>query len=256
MSLRKSSLDPIFNKDWRWAFFLDETKKVLSAFSPEPIHIDQNFLDKQGSFGSKSDPRKVTTQTWACKTSKLRLARAACVDAAKTASILNLVIHPLHTYELPFFGADFVTLSSGHLLALDLQPALKNDKLHTEEVWDRLLPIHSYWQDLLPAGGPIPEEAQPYFSPGFLWTRLPLGKESEAVISQVIRPAFKDYLGLYFDLVKRSELITDSRSTLILKGQKRYLRYRAAKDPARAMLTGFYGREWTENYIQSILFNQ
>ena len=40
----------------------------------------------------------------------------------------------LEDFELPFFGADFVTLPSGHLLALDLQPAIKYDKLYNKDI--------------------------------------------------------------------------------------------------------------------------
>ena len=45
------------------------------------------------------------------------------------------------------------------------------------------------------------------------------------------------------------------RSKKILIGQKKYMRYRAEKDPARGMLRGFFGNEWTERYINNILFD-
>ena len=109
----------------------------------------------------------VTTATWACKTAKLRQVRSACVEAGAAASVLNFVINPSSNYDLPFFGADLVTLPNGHLLALDLQPVDKSDSLHTEPVWDRLVPLFERWRKELPDGGPIPEEAQPYFSPAF-----------------------------------------------------------------------------------------
>jgi len=41
----------------------------------------------------------------------------------------------------------------------------------------------------------------------------------------------------------------------VLNGQKKYMRYRAKKDPARGMLRGFFGNEWTESYINNILFD-
>ena len=48
---------------------------------------------------------------------------------------------------------------------------------------------------------------------------------------------------------------SSSRAEYLLEGQRRYLNYRAEKDPARSMLTRFYGKEWTESYIHNILFN-
>jgi phycoerythrobilin:ferredoxin oxidoreductase len=36
--------------------------------------------------------------------------------------VLNFVIFPQLNYDLPFFGADLVTLPGGRLIALDMQP--------------------------------------------------------------------------------------------------------------------------------------
>ena len=160
-----------------------------------------------------------------------------------------------HQLRPAVFGADLVTLPAGHLLALDLQPALKTDAQHTKGVWDRLLPIFERWQQRLPGGGPIPEEAQPYFSPGFLWTRIPLGSEGDALIEEAVKPAFRDYLELYLQLVQEAEEVSSERSAELLAGQKRYTAYRAEKDPARGMLTRFHGSEWTEAYIHGVLFD-
>jgi phycoerythrobilin:ferredoxin oxidoreductase len=71
----------------------------------------------------------------------------------------------------------------------------------------------------------------------------------------VIRPAFIDYLQLYLNLVAEAEPVSDDRADLLLSGQKRYTAYRAEKDPARGMLTRFYGSEWTESYIHGVLFD-
>ena len=110
------------------------------------------------------------------------------------------------------------------------------------------------WQSFFPPGGPIPPDAQSFFSPGFLWTRLPLGKESDRLIKEKFFLAFQDYLTLYMMLLKDSLEVSIERSEEILSGQKRYMEYRSAKDPARSMLKRFYGEEWTEKYISEILF--
>ncbi len=138
---------------------------------------------------------------------------------------------------------------------MDLQPALRADKRHTEFVWERLLPLHEYWQPFLPEGGPIPQEAKPYFSPGFLWTRLPLGGKGDELISDIIKPAFRAYLSLYLDLVREAKQVDLERSKVLLAGQKSYMCYRANKDPARGMLSRFYGVDWTDNYIHKVLFD-
>ncbi len=252
---RQNSLDPLKIEKWRWQPFLDHAIDALQPFGLEPYPIAPEFLLQTSETGSKSKPIHVTTATWACSSKKLRQIRAACVEAGSAASVLNFVINPLTTYDLPFFGADLVTLPAGHLLALDLQPALKGDKDHTDKVWSQLMPIFERWQALLPGGGPIPEEAQPYFSPGFLWTRIPLGEEGDALINDVVMPAFKDYLRLYLGLVDSAEVVDPARTEALLTGQRRYTAYRAEKDPARGMLTRFHGSQWTEAYIHGVLFD-
>jgi len=253
--VRTSSLDPVQIKGWRWQPFLDTAISALESFNLSPYPIEKTFLQREGSTGSKAKPLPVTTATWACATEKLRQVRCACVEAGTAASVLNFVINPSCRFDLPFFGADLVTLPNGHLLALDLQPVDKSDPEHTGPVWERLMPMFERWRGELPDGGPIPEEAQPYFSPAFLWTRIPLGNDGDALIERVIRPAFADYLQLYLDLVTDAKPVDDDRAARLLSGQKRYTAYRAEKDPARGMLTRFYGSDWTEAYIHDVLFD-
>jgi phycoerythrobilin:ferredoxin oxidoreductase len=252
---RQNSLEPLTIDNWRWQPFLNHACQALQEFSPEPYPIAEQFLLQRSTTGSKSKPVEVTTATWACRTSKLRQVRAACVEAGSAASVLNFVINPSTDFDLPFFGADLVTLPAGHLLALDLQPALKTDAAHTDSVWNRLIPIFERWQKRLPNGGPIPEEAKPYFSPGFLWTRLPLGEEGDSLIDEVVTAAFNEYLRLYVDLVRHALPVSRARSQQLLEGQKGYTAYRAEKDPARGMLTRFHGSAWTEAYIHDVLFD-
>ena len=182
---RSTSTDPVEIPGWSWQPFLDDAIRALQALEITPYPVEKEFLLKEGITGSKSKPIPVTTATWACKTEKFRQVRAACVSAGASASVLNFVINPLPDFDLPFFGGDLVTLPSGHLLALDLQPACKSDAQHTAHVWNQLIPRFENWRTRLPDGGPIPEEAQPFFSPGFLWTRLPLGEEGEQLIESV-----------------------------------------------------------------------
>jgi phycoerythrobilin:ferredoxin oxidoreductase len=252
---RRCSLDPVDLERWRWAPFLDHAVAALQPLRPVAYPIEAQFLRRDGVTGSKAQPIAVSTATWACSTEKLRQVRAACVEAGASASVLNFVINPSCRFDLPFFGADLVTLPSGHLIALDLQPALKTDDRHTSAVWKRLLPIWEQWQQQLPEGGPIPSEAQPYFSPGFLWTRLPLGEEGDELIRSAVFPAFVAYLNLYLQLVAEASPVEENRRQELLAGQHRYLAYRAEKDPARGMLTRFHGAEWTEAYIHGVLFD-
>lgn len=68
--------------------------------------------------------------------------------------------------------------------------------------------------------------------------------------------AFRDYLQAYLDFVEQAQPVTDPLALKeIEQAHRRYLRYRAEKDPARGMFTRFYGPEWTEEYIHGFLFD-
>ena len=241
--------------NWLWRSYLAHAQEQLAArvATLEPYPIPEAFRERRATTGPRSRPTDVVTNSWAIQARGIRQARAACVHGDPQPQVLNFVINPDHHYELPFFGADLVTLPGGHLIALDLQPVLKEDERHTAPVWERLAPTFHRWRSRLPDGGPIPAEAQPYFSNGFLWTRLPL-KETE-LLDEAVFPAFQEYLALYLDLLQEAEPVDESRASALLAGQQRYTDYRAEKDPARGMLTRFYGPEWTERYIHDFLFD-
>ena len=239
---------------WLWKRFLDHAKsRMTERLALTSYPIPAGFEQKRAMTGPRSRRSEVTTTSWAVKAPAIRQARAACVEAEGPPHVLNFVINPDHHYDLPFFGADLVSLPGGHLIALDLQPVLKRDASHTAPVWKRLQPVFEHWRSRLPDGGPIPQEAEPYFSKGFLWTRLPL--DDETSLETTVFPAFVDYLEIYLDLVCEARPVQGDRSDALLAGQRRYTDYRSEKDPARGMLTRFYGSDWTEAYIHGFLFD-
>ena len=216
-----------------------------------PYPIPAGFEKKECITGKGKKEQLVVTTSYAFQSPKLRQIRAAHVEGGDALQVLNFVIFPQINYDLPFFGADLVTLPGGHLIALDMQP-LFHDAAYQKQYSEPILPIFNKYQKDLPWGGDFPEEAKPFFSPAFLWTRP---KETEAVQTLVF-DAFKDYLQAYLDLVDRAQPVTDSqRLAEILQAQRNYINYRAAKDPARGMFLRFYGEEWTEEYIHGFLFD-
>ncbi len=232
--------------------FLDYALPLLKEqLDLSPYPIPEGFERKEATTGKGKREETVVTTSYAFKSPKLRQIRAAHVQGGNSLQVLNFVIFPQLNYNLPFFGADLVTLPGGHLIALDMQPLFHNEA-YKKKYSDPILPIfQSYLKDL-PWGGDFPEEAKPFFSPAFLWTRP---KETELVEKEVFE-AFKDYLGAYLNFVLAAEPISDRQSLEeIQNAQLRYIGYRAAKDPARGMFTRLYGEEWTEEYIHGFLFD-
>ncbi len=233
--------------------FLDYAIATLQErLELSPYPIPEGFERKEGVMGKGKRQENVLTTSHAFKSKKLRQIRAAHVQGGNSLQVLNFVIFPELNYDLPFFGGDLVTLPGGHLIAIDMQPLFRDDPAYQEKYTKPILPIFEKHRANLEWGGDFPEEAQQFFSPAFLWTRP---QETEVVQTQVFN-AFCDYLQAYLDFVEQAEEITDSKQLdNILQAQKRYLNYRAAKDPARGMFTRLYGTEWTEEYIHGFLFD-
>jgi phycoerythrobilin:ferredoxin oxidoreductase len=233
--------------------FLDFAIATLqSHLDLEPYPIPEGFEQKSAIAGKGKREATVLTTSYASQSSKLRQIRAAHVQAGDTLQVLNFVIFPRLDYDLPFFGADLVTLPGGHLIALDMQPLFRDDPAYQAKYSAPVLPIFEKHRAHLEWGGDFPEEAQAFFSPAFLWTRP---SATHTVETQVFE-AFKDYLMAYLNFVEQAEPIQDpSELSQIEAAQLRYVRYRAEKDPARGMFTRFYGPEWTEEYIHGFLFD-
>lgn len=232
--------------------FLDYALALLSEELPlSPYPIPTGFERQEAITGKGKRQETVITTSYGWQSPKLRQIRAAHVQGGTSLQVLNFVIFPQLTYDLPFFGADLVTLPGGHLIALDMQP-LFHDPAYQRKYSDPILPIFQSYQTELPWGGDFPEEAKEFFSPAFLWTRP---QRTELVETQVFE-AFKDYLNAYLKFVAEAEIVEDEQRLIEIKNaQLRYIQYRAAKDPARGMFTRLYGADWTEEYIHGFLFD-
>ncbi|EME26592.1 Phycoerythrobilin:ferredoxin oxidoreductase [Galdieria sulphuraria] len=238
-------------KDLYSPFFNKAIEILQSSISLQPYPIPAGFEEKVAITGKGSRQSTVKTTSYAYQSEKLRQIRAAHVQGGKALQVLNFVIFPRLEYDLPFFGADLVTLPGGHLIALDMQPLF-----HTIEYQNKyslqLQPIYEKYSSLLPWGGDLPEDAKPFFSPCFLWSR----PSQDEVIETHVWDAFQEYLELYLKFVNHAVHIQDKQLLELIKSRHlAYIQYRAEKDPARGMFTRFYGSEWTEEYIHGFLFD-
>lgn len=245
--IEPKKLKDIYTPFWAYA------KNVLESRLPDlqPYPIPEGFEYKEAMVGKGKRAGLVTTNSYAYQTKKLRQIRTAHVQGDVALQVLNFVIFPSLEYDLPFFGADLVTLPGGHLIALDMQPLFHNDE-YERKYSDPIKNTFKNHQANLPWGGDFPEDAARFFSPCFLWSRP---SEDETVETHVFE-AFKEYLNHYIDFVMGAERVTDQEKLREIKeSQLAYLKYRAEKDPARGMFLRFYGEEWTEDYIHGFLFD-
>lgn len=231
---------------WEWA---EQTLKSRLDLKEYPVPLE--FRSQKALIGKPPKEQRVVTTTQAFSCRKIRQLRAVQVEGGASLQVLNLVIFPDLKYDLPFFGADFVTLPGGHLIALDLQPLFQTPEYQIRYSTP-LLPTTNRYKQTLPWGGDLPEEATQFFSPALIWSRP---KERETVSVDVFA-AFREYLQHYLQMLEDAEEVTDCEQLALIKEKHlAYSRYRSEKDPARGMLTRFYGAEWTERVIHELLFD-
>lgn len=197
--------------------------------------------------------------------------------SSTTIQVLNLVVFP--NSDLPVWGADFVSLPGNkHLLLLDAQPMpIVGGDVGDGGVCDYSQHWEEWYQShdiaaTFPWGGDLPEQVQPFVSKFALWSRLGGGGGASgtantpdtvrAMMEGPLYEAYCDHLDRYLDLVASSSSSSNNdQSTSTTRigdyhGQRDYIAYRLANDPARPMLKRLFGEEWTEQVLENVLFPQ
>jgi hypothetical protein len=108
-----------------------EVLKELDGISSYPI--PEGFLVREDDISAKANngatpgpamPSVARTETFAFQTPKLRQIRCAYINRG---AAIGFAIFPHANYDLPFLGIDLVSVPSGHLVALDIQPLFPTD---------------------------------------------------------------------------------------------------------------------------------
>jgi 15,16-dihydrobiliverdin:ferredoxin oxidoreductase len=191
-----------------------------------------------------------TIQSWCYQCPEYRKIRYTYIDAGASAQILNSVIYPSHYYELPLLGIDFLSFGQvKNLIVMDFQP-LFQDEAYLNKYIHPLQALHEKYPDLVQDLEMKFYDANQYFSKYLLFAKT----DAETVKNQVFE-AFKDYLNLYWQMLKEAKPLSDpSDIQRIVKAQKDYDQYSADRDPASGLFSSYFGHEWSERFLHEFLF--
>ena len=244
-----------YTKQWRWSNFLKFLIFQLAKYQCVDYKIPSTFSYKESNYGSKKSKKNVNLFTWGVTHEKrINFARAVCINSPSY-SVLNFLIIPNTSYNIPFLGVDFVSLPKSHLLVLDFQPSLKVEKQFNSELLEKLTKLKKSCHLSLPVAEKMSEDVARFFSPGLIWSRLTKEKDSDYLIENQLYHAFKEYLNLYLKTLFVSNEVSQGLQQDLINGQNDYLNFRRDKDPARPMLSGLFGKDFTESLINKILFS-
>ena len=247
--------DTIFySQEWRWSNFVKYLVSYLTKYNCLEKTIPYKYSYKESFYGSKNSKKNVNLFTWgATHNERIQFARAVCISSPNY-SVLNFLIIPNTVYNIPFFGVDFVSLPSSHLLVLDFQPSLNIESQYSSELLGKLIKLKNLCHSSLPVAAKMSPDVARFFSPGLIWSKLPKEESSDYLISNQIYSSFKEYLKLYLKILFESKEVDGKLQKELIIGQNNYLKYRRDKDPARPMLSSLFGKEFTESLIKEVLF--
>ena len=247
--------DTIFySQEWRWSNFIKYLVSYLTKYNCLEKTIPSEYSYKESFYGSKNSKKNVNLFTWgATHNERIQFARAVCISSPNY-SVLNFLIIPNTVYNIPFFGVDFVSLPSSHLIVLDFQPSLNIESQYSSELLGKLIKLKNLCHSSLPVAAKMSPDVARFFSPGLIWSKLPKEESSDYLISNQIYSSFKEYLKLYLKILFESKEVNEKLQKELISGQNNYLKYRRDKDPARPMLSSLFGKEFTESLIKEVLF--
>ena len=247
--------DTIFNRqEWKWHNFLKYLINNLNKYDCSKKIIPSEYFYRESTYGSKKSKKNANLSTWGVNHKKrIQFARAVCINSPNY-SVLNFLIIPNTSYNVPFFGVDFVSLPNSYLLVLDFQPSLKIEYQYSKKLLEKLIRLKTSCHLSLPLADDMSPDVAKFFSPGLIWSKLPKEESSDLLISNQLYTSFKEYLTLYMEILFESKEASLDLQKELINGQNNYLKYRRDNDPARPMLSSLFGKEFTESLIKEVLF--
>ena len=222
-------------------------EEMSSSFDLKPLPLDSDFKVKHST--EKSMGAVIKSEYLGCaKTSGIRM---GMMDYGGSMTVNFGSIPPGKEYDFPIFGFTFVYASKFLIAVLDLHP-ISRDKGYMGKYIEPLREISRRYEYIPQAEGGRSEthEWAKRYDSGYSLYRWCDGKYLPD-----IEKAFRDYLHVFCDCIKKAEPISNQE---ILAMREKYLaNYRddyAYKDPGSSPLKSYFGEEWGERFMNEFLF--
>jgi 15,16-dihydrobiliverdin:ferredoxin oxidoreductase len=220
---------------------------MSKVFELKELSLNPDFKLKHST--EKSKGAVIQSQHLACpKTGGVRVGE---MDYAGSMVVHFGSIPPGKEYNFPIFGFTFVYASRFLIAVLDLHP-ISQDREYMEKFIEPLKAISERYSYIPQAEGgrrEVHDWAKRYDS-GYALYRWCDGQYLPDV-----EKAFKDYLTVFCDIIKRAEPVTDQKVLALREQYMEDYRYDYAyKDPGSSPLKSYFGEEWGERFMKEFLF--
>ena len=218
-----------------------------SAFELNPLPLEPAFKVKHST--EKSKGAVIKSEYLECpKTGGIRMGE---MDYGGSMTVNFGSIPPGKTYNFPIFGFTFVYASKFLIAVLDLHPILQ-DMEYRERYIEPLRPLSKKYENIPQTEGGRSEthEWAKRYDSGYSLYRWCDGNYLPD-----IEKAFRDYLCVFCDCIKKAEPVTDQEMLAIREKYMEDYRYDYAyKDPGSSPLKSYFGEEWGERFMKEFLF--
>ncbi|MGB3612537.1 MAG: phycocyanobilin:ferredoxin oxidoreductase [Elainellaceae cyanobacterium] len=211
------------------------------TLSPYEIPADLGYIENQ------LEDERLTIENRCYQTPHFRKIHLELAQISSGLDILHCVMFPRSQYPLPMFGCDIVGARGDISAAIvDLSPIHDNRRLPSPyELALSELPKPAFSQPRqLPEWGDI-------FSPFCIFTRLADNAEYASFLKCV-----ENILRLHCAIAANSQPVhSETEQKAIVEGQLHYCSQQQKNDKTRRILEKSFGREWTDRYMTTILFD-
>lgn len=209
--------------------------------------LPYNIPDNLGYVEGNLEGEKLIIENCCYQTPQFRKLHLELARLGDRLDILHCVMFPRTNYDLPIFGVDLVG-SQGRIGAaiVDLSPINSHHRLSSayRQFLTNLSAIRFSQTRTLPPWGDI-------FSEFCLFARLSNTYEEKAFLRVV-----QQYLTLHCQNSRLASPVTClNRQTELLAGQRYYCKQQKQNDKTRRVLEKSLGKEWTDNYLNQMLFD-
>lgn len=222
-------------------------EEMSSAFDLKPLPLETDFKLKHST--EKGKGAVIKSEYIGCaKTGGIRMGE---MDYGGSMTVNFGSIPPGKEFDFPIFGFTFVYASKFLIAVLDLHPIAKGEEYMKKyiEPLEEIARRYEYIPQSEGGRSETHEWARRYDSGYSLY------RWCEGTYLPDIEKAFKDYLHVFCDCIKKAEPVTDQE---ILAVRGKYMEdYRydyAVKDPGSSPLKSYFGEEWGERFMNEFLF--
>jgi phycocyanobilin:ferredoxin oxidoreductase len=226
----------------RLADCIEDVWQQNLELSPYSVPEDLGYIE------GNLEGERLTIENHCYQTPQFRKLHLELAQVGNGLDILHCVMFPNPEYALPIFGTDLVGGRGGTISAAiaDLSPINADRTL--PERYQQALSVLSKLQFSQPRT--LPEWGD-IFSEFCLFVR-PVGVQEEDQFLDRVR----EFLTLHCQIARTEmPLSSDFDITRVLAGQQNYCTKQQQNDKTRRVLEKSFGAEWTERYMNTMLFD-